>query len=190
MNVTFKQVIKRTKRIVYTWILCSTGCKLFRVYAGSKSFKISRVTFSYGSGMSAPSKRVIFHFWMMTPCDGIDCSRVRRSTEFDISSTKVWSLFSYQKVWYFHMSNTDKQNISRDEHRELEPRGCETASRAGKVGFGSPIPDESNQHWPGKFGSRCHSMQNVLNSLTSKSWKCGYLGSGIVNGSVLFDNLV
>ena len=39
-----------------------------------------------------------FHFWMMTPCDGIDCSRVRRSTEFDISSTKVWSLFSYQKV--------------------------------------------------------------------------------------------
>ena len=87
-----------------------------------------------------------FHFWMMTPCDGIECSRVRRSTEFDISSTKVLSLFSYQKVCYFHMSNTDKQNISRDENRELEPRGCETASRAGKGGFGSPIPDESNQH--------------------------------------------
>ena len=60
------------------------------------------------------------------------------------------------------MSNTDNQNISRDEHRELEPRGCETASRAGKGGFRNPIPDESNQHWPGKFGSRCHSTQNVL----------------------------
>ena len=36
--------------------------KLFRVYAGSKSFTIRRVSFSYGSGMSAPSKRVIFPF--------------------------------------------------------------------------------------------------------------------------------
>ena len=44
------------------------------------------------------------------------------------------------------MSNTAKQNISRDEHRELEPRECETVRRAGKGGFGSPIPDESNQH--------------------------------------------
>ena len=103
-----------------------------------------------------------FHFGMMTPCDGIECSRVRCSTEFDISSTKVCSLFLYQKVWYFHMRNTDKQNISRYEHRELEPRGCETASRAGKGGFSSPILDESNQLWPGKFGSRCHTMQNVL----------------------------
>ena len=45
MNVTFKQVIKRAKRIVYTRILCSTGCKLFRVYAGSKSFTIRRCFF-------------------------------------------------------------------------------------------------------------------------------------------------
>ena len=44
------------------------------------------------------------------------------------------------------MSNTDKQNISRNEHRVLETGGCETASRAGKGGFGNPIPDESNQH--------------------------------------------
>ena len=80
-----------------------------------------------------------------------DCFRVRRSTEFDISSTKFWSLLSYQKVWYFHMSNTDNQNISRDEHRELEPRGCETDSRAGKGDFRSPIPDESNQHWTGEI---------------------------------------
>ena len=33
----------------------------------------------------------------------------------------------------------------------------------------------------------CKTYQNIL---TSKSWKCGYLGSGIVSGSVLFDNLV
>ena len=62
INVTFKQVIKRIKRILYTLILCSTGCKLFTVYAGSKSFTIRRVSFSDGSGMSAPSKRVIFPF--------------------------------------------------------------------------------------------------------------------------------
>ena len=62
MNVTFKQVIKRAKRIVCTLIACSTGCKLFRIYAGSKSLTIRRVSFSYGSGMSAPSKRVIFPF--------------------------------------------------------------------------------------------------------------------------------
>ena len=86
-----------------------------------------------------------FHFWMILTCDGIDCSRVRCSTEFDISSTKVCSLFLYQKVRYFHMRNTDKQKISRDEHRELEPRGCETVRRAGKGGFSSPIPDQSNQ---------------------------------------------
>ena len=98
INVTFKQVIKRTKRIVYTLILCSTCCKLSRVYAGNKSLKIRHVSFPYGCGMSAPSKRVICHFWMMTPCDGIDCSRVRCSTESDISSTKVCSLFLHQKV--------------------------------------------------------------------------------------------
>ena len=38
------------------------------------------------------------HFWMMMPCDCMDCTRVRRSTEFDISSRKVWSLFSYKKI--------------------------------------------------------------------------------------------
>ena len=36
MNVTFKQVIKRAKRIVCTLILCSTCSKLFRVYTGGK----------------------------------------------------------------------------------------------------------------------------------------------------------
>ena len=63
MNVTFKQVIKRAKRIVCTLILCSTCCKLFRVYTGGKSFTIRHVSFLYGSGISAPSKRVIFPFW-------------------------------------------------------------------------------------------------------------------------------
>ena len=63
MNVTFKQVIKRAIRIVYTLISYSTCCKLSRVYAGNKSFKIRHVSFPYGSGMSAPSKRVIFPFW-------------------------------------------------------------------------------------------------------------------------------
>ena len=60
MNVTFKQVIKRAKRIVCTLILCSTCWKLFRVYTGGKSFTIRHVSFSYGSGMSTPSKGVIF----------------------------------------------------------------------------------------------------------------------------------
>ena len=63
MNVTFKQVIKRAIRIVYTLISYSTCCKLSRVYGGNKSFKIRHVSFPYGSGMSAPSKRVIFPFW-------------------------------------------------------------------------------------------------------------------------------
>ena len=62
MNVTFKQVIKRAKRIVSTLILCSTCCKLFRVYTGGKSFTIRQVSFSCGSGMSTPSKGVIFPF--------------------------------------------------------------------------------------------------------------------------------
>ena len=48
MNVTFKQVIKRAKRIVCTLILCSTCCKLFRVYTGGKGFTIRQVSFSYG----------------------------------------------------------------------------------------------------------------------------------------------
>ena len=65
MNVTFKQVIKRAKRIVCTLILCSTCCKLFRVYTGGKGFTIRQVSFSYGSGMSTPSKGVIFPFFMM-----------------------------------------------------------------------------------------------------------------------------
>ena len=39
------------------------------------------------------------------------------------------------------MRNTDKLKISRDEHRELELRGSESARRAGKGGFSSPSPD-------------------------------------------------
>ena len=65
MNVTFKQVIKRAKRIVCTLILCSTCSKLFRVYTGGKCFTIRHVSFSYGSGMSTPSKGVIFSIFMM-----------------------------------------------------------------------------------------------------------------------------
>ena len=86
MNVTFKQVIKRAKRIVCTLIVCSTGCKLFRIYAGSKSLTIRRVSFSYGSGMSAPSKRVIFPF--------LDDDAVQR--HWLLSSTalyRVWHQF-------------------------------------------------------------------------------------------------
>ena len=62
MNVTFKQVIKRGQRIVYKLILCSACCKLFRVYTGGKNFTIRHVSFSYGSGMSTPSERVILPF--------------------------------------------------------------------------------------------------------------------------------
>ena len=85
MNVTFKLVIKRAKRIVCTLIVCSTGCKLFRIYAGSKSLTIRRVSFSYGSGMSAPSKRVIFFPFL-------DDDAVRR--HWLLSSTAVY------RVWH------------------------------------------------------------------------------------------
>ena len=89
MNVTFKQVIKRAKRIVCTLILCSTCWKLFRVYTGGKSFTIRHVSFSYGSGMSTPSKGVIFSHFYDDAGGSMAFPRVWCFLGFDRSATKV-----------------------------------------------------------------------------------------------------
>ena len=123
MNVTFKQVIKRAKRIAWTLIVCSTGCNIFRIYAGSKSLTIRRVSFSYGSGMSAPSKRVIFPF--------LDDDAVRR--HWLLSSTalyRVWhqfdeSLESIRRfdifIWVTQISRTlaemNTESLNREDVR-------------------------------------------------------------------------
>ena len=73
----------------------------------------------------------------------------------------AWHQFdeSLASIFMSEDLNTDEQKTSRDEDRELVLRGCETARRAGKGIFSSHSPD---QIWPDNFGSRCHSMQNVL----------------------------
>ena len=65
MNVTFKQVIKRAKRIVCTLILCSTCCKLFRVYTGGKSFTIRQVFFVWKWNVYTIKRCDFSHFLMM-----------------------------------------------------------------------------------------------------------------------------
>ena len=101
--VTFKLVIKRAKRIVYTGILCSASFKLFRVIL-MVSFTFRHISFLYGSGTFTPSERVIFAiFQMMKAGGGMDWPRVRPSTESHISRRhiswrQVWRLFSYQKI--------------------------------------------------------------------------------------------
>ena len=95
MNVTFKQV--RAKRIVCTLILCSTCWKFFRVYNGGKSFTIRHVSSSNGSGMSTPSKGVIFTLFFDDAGGGMACPRVWFFLGFDRSATKVWHKFTYEE---------------------------------------------------------------------------------------------
>ena len=152
MNVTFKQVIKRAKRIVCTLIVCSTGCKLFRVYAGSIKFYDSPCFFFVWKWNVCIIKTChfsIFGWW-------------RRATVLiALEYGALQSLTSVRRKFevYFHIRRFDIFIWVTQISRTLAEMNTESLNREDvrrpvglvKGGFCSPIPDESNQHWPGKL---------------------------------------